>query len=106
MNAKLCDTCGHTIERGTDHGFGRVMVGDCLDCPDCEAAFAATPAETIVPGPGEDGFALTDEAEAEWRLANPDATTSDDWRREDAVFEREERRARDLDDGILYADDL
>jgi hypothetical protein len=28
-----CENCGHPVKN--DHGFQRVMLGDCLECPDC-----------------------------------------------------------------------
>jgi len=31
-----CETCGHAITpHNPDHGLGRVMIGDCLECTVC-----------------------------------------------------------------------
>lgn len=75
MNRKLCDICGHsTAAPNDDHGFGRVLVGDCLDCSECAKIFE-TVAPTTIPGPGEDGYALRDEEEADWRLRHPEESS-------------------------------
>lgn len=33
MKTRECENCGHPVE--SDHGFQRVMLGDCSDCPEC-----------------------------------------------------------------------
>jgi hypothetical protein len=33
----VCETCGHGITpHNPDHGFGRIMIGDCEDCTACK----------------------------------------------------------------------